>query len=152
MCYIIWWLSVIIICCWVKHIRKDVWSCDLQANWVPRRENNDPKKIDQIHQEAKQEEAEKMRELAAHPGLPMGSRQISKGLLDMDRKKNIKDGGSKMESDWSGGGDKDKKPPPKFEASKFRNLGKVCCYGNCMLVYTIHGKSLAGENFGKLHR
>jgi len=28
-----------------------------------------------MHQEAKQEEAEKMRELAAHPGLLMGSKQ-----------------------------------------------------------------------------
>ena len=81
-----------------------------------------------------------MRELAAHPPMPMGSRQISKGSLDMDRKKNIKDGGSKMGSDWSGGGDKDKKLPsslPKLEASKFRNLGKVCCYGNCTSLYSI---------------
>ena len=90
-----------------------------------------------------------MRELAAHPSLPMGGRQISKGSLDMDRKKNTKDGGSKMGSDWSSGGDKDKKPPsnpPKLEASKFRNLGKVCCYSNCTLLYTVHGKNLAGEN------
>ena len=77
-----------------------------------------------------------MRELAAHPGLPMGSRQVSKGSLDMDRKKGIKDGGSKMGSDWSFGGDKDKKPlpsqPPKLDSTEFRNIGKVCHHGiNC---------------------
>ena len=119
-------------------ICNDVWSCDHQANWVPRRENNNPKKIDQIHQEAKQEEAEKMRELAAHPSLPMGGRQISKESRDMDRKKNIKDGGGKMGGDWSGGGDKDKKQPssqpPKLDSNKFRILGKVCCHSNCILL------------------
>ena len=63
----------------------------------------------------------------------MGGWQISKGSLDMDRKKNIKDGSSKMGGDWSSGGDKDKKPPsnpPKLDSAKFRNLGKVYCYGN----------------------
>ena len=34
-----------------------------QANWVPRRQKDCPKMIDQIHWEAKQEEAEKMRGL-----------------------------------------------------------------------------------------
>ena len=90
-------------------ICNDVWSCDHQANWVPRRENNNPKKIDQIHQEAKQEEAEKMRELSA------------------------KDGGSKIEDNWLdqwlGVYDKDKKLPssqlPKLDSNKFRHLGKV---------------------------
>ena len=102
---------------------------NLQANWVPRRENNNPKKIDQIHEEAKQEEAEKMRELAAHPGLPMGGRQISKGSLDMNsRKRSVKDGSSKMAGDWSSRSDKDKKPlssQPKLDSTKFRNIGKV---------------------------
>ena len=109
----------------------------MQANWVPRRANNNPKKIDQIHQEAKQEEAEKMRELAAHPGLPMGGRPVSKGSLDMDRKKNVKDGGSKMGGDWPAGGDKEKKPlssqPPKLDSTKFRNIGKVYYHGDHLL-------------------
>ena len=44
-----------------------------------------------------------MRELAAHPlSIRMGGRQVSKGSLDMDsRKKNVKDGSSKMGGDWS---------------------------------------------------
>ena len=71
-----------------------------------------------------------MRELAAHPpSMPMGGRQVSKGSLDMDsRKKNVKDGSSKMGGDWSSGSDKDKKPlssQPKLDSNKFRNIGKV---------------------------
>ena len=56
-----------------------------------------------------------------------------------------KDGGRKIEDEWldqlSGGGDKDKKLPsslPKLNNSKFRNLGKVCCYGNYTLLYNTH--------------
>ena len=71
-----------------------------------------------------------MRELAAHPSLPMGGRQATKGSLDMDRKKNVKDGG-KMGSDWSGGSDKDKKTlpsQPKLDSRKFRKLAVVSIY------------------------
>ena len=74
-----------------------------------------------------------MRELAAHPTIPIGGQRGSKGALDMDRKKSIKDGGSKMGGDWSGGSDKDKKPVssvPKLDSTKFRNLSKVH-HGNC---------------------
>ena len=68
-----------------------------------------------------------MRELTAHPpSIPMGGRQVSKGSLDMDsRKKNVKDGSSKMGGDWSSGSDKDKKPlssQPKLDSTKFRNI------------------------------
>ena len=105
---------------------------------MPRRDNNNLKKIDQIHQDAKQEEAEKIRELAAHPSLPMGGRQISKESSDMDCKKNSKDGGDKMGGDWSGGGDKDIKQPSsqplKVDSNKFRNIEKVCCHGNYILL------------------
>ena len=103
---------------------NDVWSCDHQANWVPRRENNNPKKIDQIHQEAKQEEAEKMRELSA------------------------KDDGSEKEDNWLdqwlGVYDKDKKlpssQPPKLDSNKFRNLGNVCCYGTLLCYMHVLSK------------
>ena len=53
-----------------------------------------------------------------------------------------KDGFRKIEDDWSNqwlsGGDKGKKSPsslPKLDSAKFRTLGKVCCYGNCTLLY-----------------
>ncbi|XP_065890212.1 eukaryotic translation initiation factor 4 gamma 3-like isoform X2 [Dysidea avara] len=97
------------------------------CNWVPRRENNNPKKIDQIHEEAKQEEAEKQRQLVVHAaGPPMGGRQMSKGSIDFGRKGG-KDAGGKMGGDWQLGGDKDKKSipnqqAPKMDSTKFINL------------------------------
>ena len=61
-----------------------------------------------------------MKELAAHPSIPMGGRQISKGSLDMNsHKRNIKDG---SRGDWSSGSDKDKKQlssQPKLDSTKF---------------------------------
>ena len=55
-----------------------------------------------------------------------------------------KDGGRKIEDHWLdrwlGGGVKVNSPPsslPKLDSTKFRNLGKVYCYGNCTLFYSI---------------
>ena len=75
-----------------------------------------------------------MRESSADPTIPIGSQQVSKGALDMDCKKSIKDDSSKIGGDWSGVSDKDKKPVssvPKLDSTKFRNLGKVHYHGNC---------------------
>jgi len=58
----------------------------------------------------------------------MSGRLVSK---DMDRKKGVKDGGSKMGSDWSFGGDKDKKTlpsQPRLDSTRFRNRNRKVHY------------------------